>query len=723
MKTKFNYKSITVGILFAMVFIAAFSINMAPKLPVFAAFDGNTGIPDTAWYDTDQSETEFTISTADELAGLQQIVARAGHNFDRKTIILANDIDLSSYGKGAAFNDGKGWIPIGTSLNNFAGTFDGNNRIITGLYLNDSSRAAVGLFGMVYGLVKNLHLIDVDITAPYNVSNNGSAGGIAARLVGSGYYELSGTIENCSVTGIINGTPNIGGIVGSVSISPSSGPATIRNCWTDVAINTDESISNISNTWREVGGIAGSNNGGDISNCYALGTVSGYQSVGGIAGFSSAGSIMNCVAFNDSVKGTYYSGRVVGNKYDVGGTYETLTANNYALSSMEDTNNSYPGWNDKTLNGKDGKDVTMADAKTSGFWKDELNWETAAWDDSVWIMENGFLPALYRTNISLATVEFTEGASELKYNGTLQAIPDFTVKFTNRILNSGYDYTFKIISTSSAVDSTSDGINAGEVTIEITGIGLFNGTVTKTYTINKADPTINPRAELSQHGIYNISTLPVLVPSVGDMPGKLEWVVANKTFFHNDGFGNPQYYYDYRFIPDDNINYNEITAPFTALITEYTSEAVLTSISYDYNASKVCRRKYVDGETFDVSGHNIMIYGTINGVAITGNAAGLLNWDYLNGNSYQIIYQNGDALKRGDTSVIIKYTSGGVTVETQIYGLTVDRSTNNDDNGGNDNGNNNGDFPWVITGGVACGIILLGGTIIFIRKKTAKSKH
>ena len=63
-----------------------------------------------------------------------------------------------------------------------------------------------------------------------------------------------------------------------------------------------------------VGGLAGYNSNGGISNCYSIGVVSGYQYVGGLVGYNSIGNINNCYA-NGNVKGSsnsYWVGGLVG---------------------------------------------------------------------------------------------------------------------------------------------------------------------------------------------------------------------------------------------------------------------------------------------------------------------------------------------------------------------------------------------------------------------------
>ncbi|MCL2677817.1 MAG: hypothetical protein FWE85_02055, partial [Clostridiales bacterium] len=151
------------------------------------------GTPDTAWWYAEDSDT-YTISTADQLAGLA-VLTNAGNRFSGKTIILSNNLDLSAYGQ--SYNSGKGWTPIGAQKEYFSGTFDGNGKTITGLYINTDTSYS-GLFGTVYGTVKNLGVVNV------NVNCGNSAGGLA------GYFSIANSdsagIENCaalnpSVTG------------------------------------------------------------------------------------------------------------------------------------------------------------------------------------------------------------------------------------------------------------------------------------------------------------------------------------------------------------------------------------------------------------------------------------------------------------------------------------------------------------------------------------------
>ena len=98
------------------------------------------------------------------------------------------------------------WSPIGTvneqtgGTCDFAGFFDGNGYVISGLYIN-SNKSTMGLFGQVSGVVKN-----IGITNSY-IAGNTYVGGIAG-------YNL-GTITNVFNDAVVVGkTSSVGGICG-----------------------------------------------------------------------------------------------------------------------------------------------------------------------------------------------------------------------------------------------------------------------------------------------------------------------------------------------------------------------------------------------------------------------------------------------------------------------------------------------------------------------------
>lgn len=57
---------------------------------------------------------------------------------------LMADIDMAAFLEEIDM-EGEGWEPIGTEANPFTGSFDGNGKTITGLYINRPQMNYVGL--------------------------------------------------------------------------------------------------------------------------------------------------------------------------------------------------------------------------------------------------------------------------------------------------------------------------------------------------------------------------------------------------------------------------------------------------------------------------------------------------------------------------------------------------------------------------------------------------
>ena len=193
---------------------------------------------------------------------------------------LTDNIDMRSIAN---------FAPIGTETDSYTGTFNGNGHSISGLSVSGSDY--VGLFGYVNGAtIQNINLCDSQITATGDY-----AGGIV------GFATDNAKIVNCSTSKIRIDAANsrhIGGIIGR-----GEGSTEISNC-----TNT----STLAGTYN-VGGIAGSLNGGSITNCGNSGDLPAIWAngcVGGIVGFTNAGQISTC----------YNTGKVTGaSNADVGG--------------------------------------------------------------------------------------------------------------------------------------------------------------------------------------------------------------------------------------------------------------------------------------------------------------------------------------------------------------------------------------------------------------------
>ena len=155
------------------------------------------------------------------------------------------------------------WTPIGTKTKSFKGTFDGKGYTISGLYINDSSKNHVGLFGYVgeNGTVK-----DVTLKDSY-VSGNECVGGICG-------YNKGGTLQNCHNAGTVSGAQSVGGVCGE---NRNSG--IIQKC---------DNAGTVSGTGESIGGVCGVNVANlnstpTIQECYNTGKVSStWFRVGGV---------------------------------------------------------------------------------------------------------------------------------------------------------------------------------------------------------------------------------------------------------------------------------------------------------------------------------------------------------------------------------------------------------------------------------------------------------
>ena len=165
------------------------------------------GTADTSWYNDE--DTEFVITTAEQLAGLAKLVDEERYNFAGKTVKLGNDIDLYLL---ADNDEPTSFDPIGDDIP-FKGTFDGQNYTISNLYQSGwdfgyewGEYGSIGLFGNLdSATVKNLTVADATARI-----EGGDIGGITGSATGNC------TFENITITGTKLGTYNngLGGIIG-----------------------------------------------------------------------------------------------------------------------------------------------------------------------------------------------------------------------------------------------------------------------------------------------------------------------------------------------------------------------------------------------------------------------------------------------------------------------------------------------------------------------------
>ena len=236
----------------------------------------------------------FLLKTADHLAWFRDCVNEGNINACAKIADDVKGIDMSSVCHEA--NDEKqvtelSWTPIGNSDNNtYQGTFDGNGKTISNLYINATSDYNTGFFGYAdAGSIKNITFDNarVNSTGPNNT-------GILAGIAGSCMIENIKTSANCSV----EGNMLTGGIAGMAE-------GNISNCENHAAVKGT----------AMVGGIFGDyiSRDNSITSCANYGVVTGTENnVGGMVGHFAFGTLQNSANYGD-VTGAYYVGNLIGN--------------------------------------------------------------------------------------------------------------------------------------------------------------------------------------------------------------------------------------------------------------------------------------------------------------------------------------------------------------------------------------------------------------------------
>lgn len=282
--------------------------------------------PDTSWYSADQ--TEFTITTAAQLLGIKSV----GTDFAGKIIKLGADITLNE-GKNTDWAITAPANTLGASLlDNFSGTFDGQNHTISGLYLSSDSGCGMFLSAGNGATIKNLKIVNSFASGKSNavglltgqlyggnctISNVTvdayvSAAGVPYVGMLSGWaHSVSTVIDNCKVSGTVEGGTQVGAVVGIVSEGSSK-----------VEITNTEVRAAITSTGDEVGGFIGRvglscTSSATLTNCAFTGTLNGGNFAGGMIGKlnNDASATLTECEVDGSVTGAKFIGGLVGYAY------------------------------------------------------------------------------------------------------------------------------------------------------------------------------------------------------------------------------------------------------------------------------------------------------------------------------------------------------------------------------------------------------------------------
>lgn len=228
------------------------------------------------------------------------------------------------------------------------------------------------------------------------------------------------------------------------------------------------------------------------------------------------------------------------------------------------------------------------------------------------------------------TVTYNGGQQSLSLNGR---IPD------------GLEPVYTYICNSKSV-SPENVINAGTYYATVYFINSndnYNQVAIKTavLTINKLDPIAT--VDVHEGIYYEGQTVPQISVSSSSVEGSVEW---NELYTILEGTNS----YTWKFIPNDSVNFNILTGSVD-----------LTGIDFAIDRIEIktqpTKKTYTAFDILDKTGLEVTAYNS-DDFAIE-----------LSPNNYQVIYENGESFRYGDTNVSICYNDK----LAQITGFTVNK--------------------------------------------------
>ena len=246
-------------------------------------------------------DTPYIITKAEELAWFRNQVNGGKNKICAKIADNVEVIDLKDFCHAEDVSQNLkelSWVPIGTANKPYKGTFDGNNKTITNLYIK-TAHNDVGFFCMIMGAT--IQDLIFDNAKVENVSTTNTKALCTGILAGYAYADTNSpshikgikTTKNCTVIG----QNDTGGIVGNAC------NINLENCENRSSVKGES----------YVGGIAGDYSYKNIKRCTNYGTVetvkNNSQRTGGIIGYANGTSIEDCANYGKlTSKGWYYGG-------------------------------------------------------------------------------------------------------------------------------------------------------------------------------------------------------------------------------------------------------------------------------------------------------------------------------------------------------------------------------------------------------------------------------
>ena len=383
-------KKLKSPIAFLTVFAMLLSMLLYFPAGTFGGFDlglrASAAVSSTVPSGDGTEANPYKIGTVSELYWFMQ---NAGNT--SKHYMLTNNITLNSRVLAADGSPNSGPFETWTPVSDFRGVFDGNDKTISGLYINSTSDY-MGFFGECGQgndgpTIKKLTIIDSYVkggekvggiianidggllekcTFMGTVEGTKSVGGVCGYSYFAGVYSgdiPSGSLLNCASYGNVSGNERIGGIVGDIySSSLTSCKHTATGCknyatvsgetlvgglfgfyaFSEINLIDCHNFGNVTATGENAGGLFGGSNGAfrgtginaisNIINCTNSGNVVGSNHVGGICGCTYD---QNAPYRDLHIKNCTNSGSVTGTNF-VGGLVSYLLSD----STIENCSNS-----------------------------------------------------------------------------------------------------------------------------------------------------------------------------------------------------------------------------------------------------------------------------------------------------------------------------------------------------------------------------------------------
>lgn len=328
------------------------------------------------------------------------------------------------------------WTPIGAANNGYQGTFDGNEKTISGLFFNDSQKSHVGLFDNIYmATIRNVGVVDSYFFGEHYV------GGVCA-------FGVDGTITGSYNTGVVSGEGCVGGVCGTGS------SVTITDSYNTGSVSGND----------DVGGVFGYGENCTINNCYYLkaegtdlGGINGAdvegQAEGKTAAQFASGEVAYLLQDGQKVGEDGTIPQVWGQNIDNDGEKQSFPV--FSNAKVYKPSESSPCKVGYTNNAEGLKEHDFGDDKTG---------ESCSYCNIKNINYSGI-------SISGVDTPYYYTGNEIK--------PDITIKKGETSLTLGEDYNITYGNNTDVAGSNAE--NAPYV--KITGKGNYTGEITKNFTI------------------------------------------------------------------------------------------------------------------------------------------------------------------------------------------------------------------------------------------------